>query len=325
MSRRNKDKRFKNQSLKERQWVMGITPTDKVTSMLSGAANPLVVITLIGSAPTVQGIPISRSMGCVVERLNRNFRLVVTCRHAFENLRNGYRLVVGMKNPRPTVLNVIGQPIEDTEPESDVAFMVVSDPSDAPTEPLIIGEQNPPVDGIKILYNAANCCDPIAGMYDVFVGRQTAQERNQRAFCKLSNRYTETTPIDDQARHQELMSDGWIGCRMFQMQSRTGNSGSPVWDDDLRLYGLDIRGTQPGDGKHQNMGDVLICLPTSELYAARQRIDARLQQLIFLLTQEQACGASAAVGFCFVREMGHVPVSYHPDCRQNRLIRSIRR
>ncbi len=97
MSRRNKDKREKSQHQKKQAAVMNTAASELVVNMLSGASNPLVAITLIGPRPTVQGIPLSRSMGCVVERQNNGLRLVMTCRHAFENLRNGYRLSLQCK------------------------------------------------------------------------------------------------------------------------------------------------------------------------------------------------------------------------------------
>ncbi len=280
MSRRNRDKRIRNEQSKQQGAHVNTPASDLVVNMLSGSSNPLVAITLIGPRPTVQGIPISRSMGCVVERLTGNLRLVMTCRHAFENLSNGYRLTVAMKNPNPTPLDPVGQPLEDPEPESDIAFLVVRDRLDAPTEPLSIGQLDPSLTGMQTLYNAANRCDPLSLHYEVFVARQTAKERPQRAFCKLSGRATETVPADDRVRHDELLRQGYFSCRMFQMHSRQGFSGSPVWDEQLRLYGIDIRGTQPGDGMHESMGDVLVCLPTSELYLARQRVQPQLDQLL---------------------------------------------
>jgi hypothetical protein len=280
MSRRNREKRTRAEQLQLCQRILDTTPTDLVTNMLSGPSNPLVAITLIGPAVTVQGIPLSRSMGCIVERLPGNLRLVMTCRHAFENLTNGYRLTVAMKNPRPSPLLPIGQPLGDPEPESDVAFLVVRDMLDAPTKPLIIQLSDPPLNGMQPLYNAANRCDPLSRYYEVFVARQAAKERQQRAFCKMSVRTTQTVPVTDLVRQEELRQLGWISCRMLQMHSRTGFSGSPVWNENLQLYGIDVRGTEPGDGVHENMGNVLVCLPTSELYLARQRVQSQLDQLL---------------------------------------------
>lgn len=251
-----------------------------VCDMLSGNTNPLVSLTFVGPLNPISGkLEYPRSMGFIVERFEGGMRLVATCKHAVKCFSMpSYQKVVAFKNPRPTMLTVLGDPLEDPEPEHDVAFFLVRDPLNAPTKPFALHTETLPITPGQILYNAQNRCDPFKRMYDVFVASQQVREREQIVFCKLTVKQTHSIPRGDQERQRALEQEGWIGYPLLQMVSRPGYSGSPIWDNGLRLHGMDIRGSTPEDSFHADTGDVTVSLPTRVLFEARQRIDPLLQQ-----------------------------------------------
>ncbi len=87
-------------------------------------------------------------------------------------------------------------------------------------------------------------------------------------------------PYEDTGAYESRCADGWIPCREFNMISRPGNSGSPIWDARLQLYGINIRGNDPSMESYKTQGDLLGCVPTSRLFEARGRIEETLQRVL---------------------------------------------
>ena len=244
-----------------------------VCDMLGGNTSPLISITFVGSPNLLTGsIHYPRSMGFMIERFDNGLRLV-----QFFWMPD-YRNVIAFKNPKPTILTCVGSPIEDPEAENDVAFFLVRDSSNAPTKPFSLHADNLNIVDGQILYNAQNRCEPLRGYYEVFVASQSIHNKKWIVFCKFSVKETHSVALDDHERQNQLQQEGWIGHHLLQMVSRPGFSGSPIWDNQLRLYGMDIRGSTPQDSFYAERGDVAVCLPTNVLYMARQRIEATLQQ-----------------------------------------------
>ncbi len=206
-------------------------PNQKVIDLLAGSANPLVSIGVV-FLDLSRGAAHDRSMGFVVECLGDGYKLVVTCRHAFEHLGMlGSRLIVAFKTPKPTMLVCIGEPIMDTEPESDVAFLIVNDSTRSPTRPFDLRQEDPTIHPNQVLYNSRNQCDPMHNLYDVFVAHQNVTELDRVCFCKFTDMGTAwRIPASDIAERERLRAEGWIQCRLLRMVSRPGYSGSPIWD-----------------------------------------------------------------------------------------------
>ena len=280
-SRKKAERRRDHEDTTVRDHLLDSTqPSQRVTEMLSGRENLLVTITLLGPPDPAHGWhePMNRSMGFIVESFDRGLRLIASCRHVFENCNApGYRRIVATKRPAPTLITPLGDPIFDTDVECDVAFLIVRDPTDTTIQPFLITPDDPPHIDVKILYNAQNKCEP-RGEYYVFNARQVVKELGQFVFCKYSNKLAEFVSRSSTTRHEELERQGWHRYRFFNMLSREGYSGSPVYDDDLRLYGINARGSSPEDGALGKTSDTMGCLPTSLLYAARQRTDGELRQ-----------------------------------------------
>ncbi len=253
--------------------------TAVVTEMLTSAINPLVAITVIPKVLLTQfEMGLQRAMGFVIQRLRGNLRLVVTCRHVFPPSVQDHHLIYTMKNPKPTAVKAVSEPIFDPNPESDVAFVIIRDPQNARSRPFALQAADIPLPHQCILYNARNVTESTA--CEFFIARQPVRETNEWAFTKFSDPYVTHVPLDDETEQQQLLADGWIRCRSLHMVSRQGYSGSPVWDDDLRLHGMNIRGSEPGTEHHDNFGDIMIFVPTSEIYLARQRADDQIQRVL---------------------------------------------
>jgi hypothetical protein len=221
-------------------------------------------------------------MAFVAERLQGNLRLIATCRHAIWPLKEYPRVRVTINNPHPTELQIIGKPIEDTREETDIAFILVQDPKNAPTQPLVIQAADPPTIELgAILYNAsAETVNPLTWQFKPYVARQVVGGEMLRTYCKMSEADAVSVPVEDIQQEKLLQQAGYISCRLLNMVSRKGYSGSPIWDNNLCLWGLDVRGSSPDQETYQQWGDVAVCLPVSELFEARQRIEPQLKELL---------------------------------------------
>ena len=257
----------------------------RVRRFLTGA-NPLVTVTIVGMPNSAsRSIPVSRTMGGMIESYKHGIYLVMTCRHSLQDwMQKPHETIAAFSGPGVTMLRVIGQPIFDPEQESDVAFLLVQDRSQARVNPFILTQQDFPITG-QTLYSSANRCDPIKSVFEILRTQQIdAREICWRGLYKASEKTKHFIGEGDTEQLEQLRSEGWRPCRILQMISRPSFSGSPVWDARIRLVGMNIGGSEPGTETHKSRGDVAICIPASELFEARRRVDpvikANLAQLV---------------------------------------------
>lgn len=101
-----------------------------------------------------------------------------------------------------------------------------------------------------ILYNCRNAIGEQSNT-QLFVARQTIGPPNKpghRAWISAENAETaHMLPEDDTVELPGLRERGYIEHGYMRMLTRPGFSGSPIWDDQLRLIGMNIRGTYGGD------------------------------------------------------------------------------
>ncbi len=216
----------------------------------------------------------ARSMGFVVEKLPNKLRLIVTVRHAFDKVQRHYQLLKSGFMRGVTSLEFIGK-VEDTLPESDIAFILAKDPTDCAVMPFILEPSDPvlPV-GPLILFNVANRCEHTRGRFLLDVAEQFTQECDELCFCVMSEKTPKSCLVTD-TKKIERLSEGRQCCRSFMMESQPGNSGSPVWNEHLELIGMNIRG-----GANSQGINFMVMIPRGELYLARQRITPRLNKLL---------------------------------------------
>ena len=244
--------------------------------IFGGHLNPLVAITTVKSSNPSGG---GRGVGFLVEKLGKNLWLAVACKHSFEEPEM-LQVLFFMQNDQPTALKQIGPILKDTEQESDVAFVVLEDPSGTEKRAFLLTANDPPAHyEAQTLYNAKNESNYTRGIYSLPICPQTnTNEGDHFAFCKMSDLVPIWVKHGDQAEEKRLLSLGYFKYRVFWMASRPGNSGSPIWDDKLRLYGMNIRGNIPG--VNSNMDNFLICIPRSELFRSRQKIASQLKEFL---------------------------------------------
>lgn len=217
----------------------------------------------------------ARSMGFIIEKLPNKLRLIATVRHGFDNVPRHHQILKSDFMNRVVNLELVGR-LDDTLPESDIAFLLAKDPTDCDSKPFVLEPSDPlmPV-GPHILFNVANRCEHTRGRFSLDVTRQLAQECDELCFCRLDERTPKSCLVKDTKKIERFSSEGRQCCRSFMMQSRPGNSGSPVWDEELELVGMNIRG-----GSNSSGTDFMVLIPRGELYLARQRIIPRLNKLL---------------------------------------------
>jgi len=252
----------------------------RVERFLKGV-NPLVTITVVGERNAASNsVPVSRTMGAIIEVYPRGVRLVVTCRHSLQSwVGKPHGLIPAFsKPPRVVTLRPLGGPIMDTEEESDVAFLLVQDTEQTGVTPFALTRQDRVIGG-QTLYNASNQCDPIARTYEVFKAQQVGtRELCWRGLYKFSEKVKHFLTEEETEKYNQMRTEGWRPCRMLKMISRPSFSGSPVWDDRLRLVGMNIGGSHPGTENYDLRGDVAICIPVSELFEARRRVEPLIRE-----------------------------------------------
>lgn len=269
-------KRQKGQAKKS--WGVGSAESQKTHELLTGGKNPLVTLTF------VRGLEYPRSMGFIVERFEKGLRLVVTCKHVVRLMHMpSYQKLVFFKNPKPTALTCLGDPVEDFLAENDIAFLVVHDPTNSPTQPLPLDYGLLPING-QTLFSSKNDCEPLKSSYGIHITCQQVEEFQQIAYCKFSSIDVYSVHMDNLDERRQRESEGYMPYRKLKMVSRPGYSGSPIWDKDLRLYGMHVRGSAPTDANYKETGDICICLPTHLIFQARQRMDEEIKKRIARFT-----------------------------------------
>lgn len=105
-------------------------------------------------------------------------------------------------------------------------------------------------EGEGILYNCRNAIGEQVNT-QLFVARQTIgppQNPAHRAWISAENAETaHILPEDDTVELPGLRERGYVEHGYMRMYTRPGFSGSPIWDDQLRLIGMNVQGTYGGD------------------------------------------------------------------------------
>ncbi len=214
--------------------------------------NPLVTISRWPAGGTL-----SRAMGFVYEILPSGRAVICTCRHNF------------LESEDLTTFTFLGglireeqyQPLHPTPlyaaDERDVCFIVAQRVTMAKRLKLFDARAFDKWHATKedILYNCRNAL----GESDVdegddsqlYVARQIigpARNPALRAWVTIHDAKTaHVLPETDTAELPALRERGYLEHGYMRMYTRPGFSGSPIWDDQLRLVGMNVRGTYGGD------------------------------------------------------------------------------
>lgn len=260
----------------------------KMKQWMHSSESPLVGISVLGMSPQEYSPQIkqSRGMGFVLEQFSDGVNLVATCRHNLEVTQgaNAQIIVSHRGRGKPTTVMVIGDPIHDPRDENDLSFILIQDSSETRKRLFSIPNKNPKLPRGRVLYNAKNSIELFPPKYNIELFRQSnIRESEYIAYCSRSKveeaRFIPKSNTEEIAEYEAM---GGVRYRVLNMISRPGFSGSPIFDKQGVLYGMDARGQYGG-----KMGDLLGCMPVTEISAARKRADEIIKKRLEELTSHK--------------------------------------
>ncbi len=195
---------------------------------------------------------LSRAMGFVYEILPSGRVVICTCRHNFFESSDLTALaLLGGYNREEQYVPLHPDPLYASD-DRDIAFVITRRVTMAKKlrafNTQAFDKWHANEEGI--LYNCRNAIGESPDT-QLFVTRQViGPPRNpaHRAWINVNN--TETAhilPETDLIELPGLRDRGYIEHGYMRMHTRPGFSGSPIWDDQLRLIGMNVRGTHGGD------------------------------------------------------------------------------
>lgn len=195
---------------------------------------------------------LSRAMGFVYAVLPSGRVVICTCRHNFlESSDLTAFTFLGGFNREEQYVQLHPNPLYAPD-DRDIAFIV--------TRRMTMAKKLRAFDtrafdkwhaeGEGILYNCRNAIGEQINT-QLFVAQQTiGPPRNPDHRAWISAKDAENAhmlPETDTAELPSLRERGYIEHGYMRMYTRSGFSGSPIWDDQLRLIGMNVRGTYGGD------------------------------------------------------------------------------
>lgn len=194
---------------------------------------------------------LSRAMGFVYEVLPLGQVVICTCRHHFLEVNDlSEFILLGGFNREEQYIPLHPLPLYAPD-DRDIAFIIARRVTKAKKlrafDTRAFDKWH--AEGGGILYN---CRNAIGDQEDtqLFVAKQTiGPPRNptHRAWISLSDVHmAHMLPETDTVELPGLLDRGYLEHGYMHMHTRPGFSGSPIWDDELRLIGMNVRGTNGG-------------------------------------------------------------------------------
>ena len=199
-----------------------------------GTTSPL--IALVGFMETEIGFAIERGMGFVADVLEDGDVVVCTASHLFKNCRN-YNFL----NTAPGgVVSLVPRSRRVTipDPNLDVALITFNPEGISQSIETFKGPFTTPFN--RNLWSARNTYDPY-GLSPVhtLLTAQVSDGQVDEVLLKIKDGRNQVMPpgSNEGVRHGSV-----------PLQSLPGTSGSPIWDNEWRLLGMNL-GTVPGSGR----------------------------------------------------------------------------
>ncbi len=221
-----------------------------IDKLILSDENPLISVVRLKDSERVQ-----RGMAFVYKKLSRKIKVVVTCKHNFikHSFEDFEFFLGGKKNP----LSVISPPFYHPNKSHDIVFFIVQDLRRYQTAEFILKSKiSHPYNG-QTLYNSKCDFNPDIPNFPFYVMCQQTYEPNMCWGVKEFETKGESVKPENEIRKNELIEKGYVIYPSIGMRSVVGCSGSPIFDSDLNLYGMNVRGI---DGR-----DELIYVPVSEI------------------------------------------------------------
>jgi hypothetical protein len=249
--------------------------------IIEARKDPIVAISLPDlSTLSPEGISEEKAVGFILEDLSTRLRLVATCGHAIRQLEDpNKKLLVAHRVPNGILGLEVKGVIHDPKEENDLSFLIVNDPSASKKIHFKMPIGEPQIPSNNTLYNSKNAGSLPFGRFDLQHFRQAnVLETDYYQYSRRLESELICINRTDFGAQKEIEEAGYIKHRVFNMMSRPGFSGSPIFDDNGTLFGMNLRGTNPKQENYQ--GDLVACLPTSEIIKGRQRIEKQLRTLL---------------------------------------------
>lgn len=216
-----------------------------IDTILGGPKNPLVLLNRMVSANRIQ-----RGMGFVYKNLSRKHKVIVTCKHHFLQFSlSEWGLLLG-QNHHPLRIIKMFDPGKDV----DLVFVLVEDPNQAPNIELSKKGNVARKKERSILFNCKNDYSPFTFQFPFYVmSQQFVHSDLHMALSSLESTTGSLVPTSE----LHLVA-GQVIYPTIGMRTMKGCSGSPIFDERMRLYGLNLRGVGP-------QSDIMGYLPTDEI------------------------------------------------------------
>lgn len=210
---------------------------------------------------------VQRGMGFVYKKISRKIKVIVTCRHNFMSypFSEFQFLLSGKENP----LNVISEPFYPDNIAEDILFLVAEDSRRYQTAEFELSSKNIPMNK-QILYNSKCDYNPDFPTFPFFIMYQQVSLSNMHYGIKTFDGQSESVFSDNEVRKKELRDSGHIIYPSLWMKSVVGCSGSPIFDGNLNLYGMDVRGV--GDT------DQMVYVPVSDINKMYRSIESKIRK-----------------------------------------------
>ena len=236
-----------------------------IKKILSSEENPLVSVVRLTDPNRIQ-----RGMGFVYKRLNRRVKVIVTCRHNFMKYSfTDFQFLLGNKN---VDLNIVSAPFYHENPAHDIVLCIAHDSERHKTAEFNSNLRNSTPHNKQVLYNSKCDFHPDRINFPFYVMKQIVFTTEMHLAIKDFGQEGEFVRPTNEVRKLELTKEGYVIYPSLGMKSVVGCSGSPIFDDDLNLYGMNVRGI--------GETDKLVYVPIAEINSMYKKIEADVQKYI---------------------------------------------
>ncbi len=253
----------------------------RIQNWLKDKRNALVAITRRNEDQSL-----SRSMGFVIDHLETGHEVICTAKHVFGKEKNleSYHIHQGINGELELAMH---HPSPLNAPtDLDISFLISSVRNEKSllldashygkwTAPSISQENTQ-----SFLFNTKNIIGTSrSAIFDVMRQAQKPYPHGLKLWSKYENRVVELR-ADDYEGLPKLKEEGYLEYGLLQMFSTPGCSGSPIWDEDLRLIGMNTRGNDLSNKKDN--GDLLAYVYNQDLQDTYQSLLPQIKDICSL-------------------------------------------
>jgi hypothetical protein len=190
---------------------------------------------------------IQRGMAFVYETLSPTRKVILTCRHNF--ILNPFPECKFLLGGNRIPLMPVSPPLFSQNKNEDIAFFVAHDPSKQEVEKFKLNTTTELFEG-KELINSKCIIEPYnSNQFPFYIMNQEVFDTHGVGVCNLNllNREGILYKKENTEAIAAAKQRGDVIYPMLGMVSKAGCSGSPIFDSEMNLYGIDVRGVGETD------------------------------------------------------------------------------